>query len=301
MKWKKLGRIFCPTGEKEWMLSHAANPVADYVGGDIFRIYFSTRNAKNQSSIGWIEIDLRIPKKIIRVAEDPALTPGKIGCFDDSGCSIGSIVRQGERRLMYYMGWNLGVTVPWRNSIGLAISNDSGEHFERVSIAPLVDRSDVDPFTLSYPWVLQDKESWQMWYGSNLHWGYTQADMFHIIKCATSTDGYVWQRNKETIIVPNNNTEFAFARPCVIKENGKYQMWYAYRGDAYQIGYAESTDGISWVRRDHEVGIASSTGEWDGESIEYPCVFSHAEQKYLLYCGDGYGRTGFGLAILECE
>jgi hypothetical protein len=76
-------------------------------------------------------------------------------------------------------------------------------------------------------------------------------------------------------------------------------MWYAYRGDAYRIGYADSPDGVSWSRRDDEVGIVTSPGEWDGESIEYPCVFDHDGQRYLLYCGDGYGKTGFGIAVLE--
>jgi hypothetical protein len=33
--------------------------------------------------------------------------------------------------------------------------------------------------------------------------------------------------------------------------------------------------------------------------IEYPCVFDHKGARYMLYAGNGYGRTGFGLAVLE--
>jgi hypothetical protein len=33
--------------------------------------------------------------------------------------------------------------------------------------------------------------------------------------------------------------------------------------------------------------------------IEYPFVFDHADQRYMLYNGNGYGKTGFGLAILD--
>lgn len=281
------------------MHSHAANPVADHIGDDMFRIYFSTRDAKHRSSVAWIEIDLRKPEKVARVAEEPTLTPGIIGCFDDSGCSIGSIVRQGKRRLMYYMGWNLGVTVPWRNSIGLAISDDCGDHFERVSIAPLIDRSDADPYTLSYPWVLHDGGEWRMWYGSNLRWGATQAEMFHMIKQAMSIDGYAWKRDGEVVIEPSSKDEYAFARPCVVKDADRYRMWYAYRGNAYKIGYAESGDGRSWVRRDKLVGIDISLSGWDAEMIEYPFVFDHKGERFMLYNGDGYGRTGFGLAVLE--
>jgi hypothetical protein len=31
----------------------------------------------------------------------------------------------------------------------------------------------------------------------------------------------------------------------------------------------------------------------------YPCVFDAAGGRYMLYNGDGHGRTGFGLAVLE--
>jgi hypothetical protein len=33
--------------------------------------------------------------------------------------------------------------------------------------------------------------------------------------------------------------------------------------------------------------------------IEYPFVFDHKGQRYMLYNGNDYGKTGFGLAILE--
>ena len=44
----------------------------------------------------------------------------------------------------------------------------------------------------------------------------------------------------------------------------------------------------------------SETG-WDSEMICYPYVFKHKGRFYMLYCGNGYGKTGFGLAVLEDE
>jgi hypothetical protein len=38
---------------------------------------------------------------------------------------------------------------------------------------------------------------------------------------------------------------------------------------------------------------------WDSEMIEYPFVFDHAGERYMLYNGNGYGKSGFGLAILN--
>jgi hypothetical protein len=33
--------------------------------------------------------------------------------------------------------------------------------------------------------------------------------------------------------------------------------------------------------------------------VEYPWVFRHEGATYMLYNGNGYGRTGFGIAVLE--
>ena len=302
MKWRKLGPIFRPDNHYPWMRSHAANPVAEHRGGDLFRVYFSSRDEHNRSSIAWIEIDLRRPTQVLHICERPVLQPGTTGAFDDSGTSIGCLVRRADgARLLYYVGWNLGVTVPWRNSIGLALSAAADAEFTKHSRAPILDRHELDPYSLSYPWVLAEGGSWTMWYGSNLTWSASQADMSHVIKRAESKDGIAWQRDGATVVGLRGGSEIALARPCVLKEAGRYRMWYSFRGERYRIGYAESHDGRAWTRLDERAGIDVSPSGWDSESIEYPQVFDHGGRRYMLYNGNGYGKTGFGLAELEAD
>ena len=76
-------------------------------------------------------------------------------------------------------------------------------------------------------------------------------------------------------------------------------MWYSYRGETYRIGYAESPDGIVWQRKDDEVGLDVSISGWDSEMIEYSFIFDHKGDRYMLYNGNDYGKSGMGLAILE--
>jgi len=119
------------------------------------------------------------------------------------------------------------------------------------------------------------------------------------IKYAKSHDGINWERKGCVAIDFANDQEVAISRPSVLKEGERWRMWYSFRGESYRIGYAESDDGLKWSRLDSQVGIDVSLTGWDSEMIEYPFVFDHAGQRYMLYNGNGYGKTGFGLAVLE--
>jgi hypothetical protein len=301
MTWRKLGHVYAPDGSKSWMRTHAANPVAEHVSGDRFRIYFSARDGENRSSISFIEIDLTAPSRILLEADAPVLAPGALGMFDDSGCSIGCIVPVGQKRLLYYMGWHLTVRVPWQNALGLAVSDGAGQPFVRVSRFPVVPLDEVDPFTISYPWVLHEGGMFRMWYGSNTQWGARKEDMRHLIKYAESADGVSWTRNDVVAIDFDGPGEYAMCKPCVLKNGNGYEMWFCSRGDRYRIRYARSDDGVRWEREDGGAGIDVSPAGWDSDMIEYPCVFDHAGHRYMLYAGNRYGLDGFGLARLEAD
>lgn len=281
------------------MLTHAANPVAEWRHDDVFRVYFSARDHDKRAHIGYVDIDLNRPQEILAVSAEPVIAPGAIGAFDDSGVSMGCIVRHGDLRYLYYLGWNLGVTVPWRNSIGLAVSAGPDEPFVRVSPAPVLDRNRVDPYSISYPWVMIDEGRWRMWYGSNLSWGTEQEQMNHLFKYAESTDGIHWSPEGTIALHFKDPSEYAMSKPTVIRDDDLYRMWYSYRGAAYRIGYAESLDGVIWTRRDEAVGIEPSQTGWDADAICYPCVFDHGGKRFMLYNSGRYGDTGFGLAVME--
>lgn len=298
MSWSKVGQIYAPDGSLPWARAYAANPVAEHVEGDLFRIYFSTRDDKNRSSIGYIEIDLNNPTKVLHVAEKPVLTPGDLAMFDDSGASIGCIVPVQGKRYLYYMGWHLTVSVPWQNAIGLAVSEGPDAAFRRHARFPIIPLDETDPYTISYPWVSLEAGKFRMWYGSNIAWGAAKADMQHLIKYAESDDGIHWTRNNQIAIDFSGPEEYAICKPCVIKDANCYRMWFCARGKAYRIYYAESEDGISW-RRQAEPDLSVSENGWDSEMVEYPFVFDHRGMRYMLYAGNTFGRTGFGLAIKD--
>lgn len=300
MKWRKLGLVYCPSGERNWLQSYAAVPIAEHIGDDHFKIYFTSRDKDNRSFTGYVIIDLHAPNKILELSSDPVLKPGELGEFDDSGAMATWLTHNNGNRYLYYIGWNLGVTVPFRNSIGLSISENGGP-FSRLFPGPIVDRSMKEPHFCASCCVIPDEDKWRMWYLSCTDWRIQNGKPEHRyhIKYAESHDGIHWQRDGLIAIDYANEQENAISRPSVIKDGDRWRMWYSYRGDSYRIGYAESEDGRQWKRLDNLVGIDVSANDWDSEMIEYPFVFDHAGQRYMLYNGNGYGKTGVGLAILE--
>lgn len=300
MSWRKLGHIYAPDGRLPWARAYAANPVAEHIEGNRFRIYFSTRDEENRSSIGYIEIDIADPGTILHEAEEPVLRPGDLAMFDDSGASIGCIVPVDGKRYLYYMGWHLTVRVPWQNALGLAVNNGAGNAFARWSRFPVFPLDKNDPYTISYPWVMREGGTFRMWYGSNIAWGREKRDMRHLIKYAESDDGIHWRRDNRVVIDFSGPEEYAICKPCIVKDDRGYHMWFCARGDAYRIYYAHSRDGLTWARKEApDLGV-SEMG-WDSEMVEYPFVFDHGGRRYMLYSGNGFGRAGFGLAVHEQE
>jgi predicted GH43/DUF377 family glycosyl hydrolase len=298
-KWTKVSRIFCPENNFPWMKTHASNPVADHLEGSIFRIYFSTRKEENISSIAFVDIDLNDPTKILNISEKPVLEPGALGLFDDSGVSMACILNYQGDKYLYYLGWNIMAKVPWHNSIGVAKQNKTTGEFEKMSLAPLLDRNDADPYSLSYPYVLEDGDVFRIYYGSNLSWGSEQKDMAHLMKYAQGNTPFEFNREGHIALPFEADNEYAMSKPCVIKDDDSYKLWYSFRGESYRIGYAESQDGVNWQRKDSEVGITVSDDGWDSQTVEYPFVFDHDGKRFMLYNGNSYGLTGFGLAYQE--
>jgi predicted GH43/DUF377 family glycosyl hydrolase len=301
MKWRKFGLVFVPSGDDDRMLSYATCPVAEHLYDDIFRIYFSSRDKLSRSSVFFLDIDIRSPLKPLDSPKGPVLGPGPLGAFDESGSISSWLLDHGGRKYLYYVGWNNAVTVPFRNAVGLAISRDGGLSFTRYSAGPLLDRSIHDPCFVASCCVIVEDATWRMWYLSCVRWDLegSAARHYYHIKYAESHDGINWNRNGHVCIDFQSKDEYAISRPCVLREKDRYIMWYSYRGQSYRIGYAESRDGLDWRRKDSEAGIDVSRSGWDSEMIEYPFVFDHRGKRYMLYNGNDYGKSGFGLAVLD--
>jgi hypothetical protein len=297
VEWVKRGLMFAPAGQAPWIGTHAALPVVQPIG-EHHRLFFSSRDGRGQSHIGFVELSLDRPDDVLAVCARPVISPGPLGAFDDAGVTSSCVIDHGGCLHFFYTGWSLGSSVPFYLNVGLARSTDGGQSFRKTSPAPLFDRSSVDPYLTASPWVLVENGTWRMWYVSGTEWAHSADGPRHRyhIKYAESSDGLRWDRRGIVCIDYQSPEEHAVGRPCVIRDGDGYRMWYSYRGAQYRIGYAESDDGIVWTRMDTKSVLDVSDTGWDSEMVTYPLVVSHRNRLHMMYNGNGYGRTGIGLA-----
>lgn len=313
--WKKLGKVFSPQEieNRRWLREFAQAPSA-LVFDDFVRIYFSCRphsdeNGQYVSYSAFVDLDRSNLFKVHKVAEQPILSLGDLGEFDEFGTYPVSVIRDGDEVRAYYAGWTRCESVPFNVAIGCAFSRDGGTSFTKLGNGPVLGYSPDEPFVLSGPKIRRFDDKWYLWYIAGKDWKVVgdRIEPVYKIRMAISQNGIDWTRINRDLIESRVEVDEAQASPDVFKANGKYHMFFCYRyssdfrGKArgYRIGYASSTNLIDWIRDDSKVGIDVSEEGWDEEMISYPHVFALDGNTYLAYLGNQVGRYGFGLAILE--
>lgn len=300
MQWKKLGRVFDPTGQASWMHTHAALPFAVPYGDDngLVRVFCGGRDAEGRGQTGYADIRLT-PEgaALVEVSRDPVIGIGALGTFDDRGALPSCVVDTPDGLYHYYTGVMLGQTVPFYYFVGLAIGGKDAA--EKWSSAPLLPFAPADPYLTASPYVLREDDRWRMWYMSGVRWTIEDGVPKHYyhLKYAESDDGMNWNREGR-VAIDFADGEHAISRPSVLPGESGYRMWFASRGSAYRINYAESLDGLTWERKIEPSRVDVSEEGWDSEMVCYPHVFRLGGNTYMLYNGNAYGKTGFGAAVL---
>ena len=317
MKWKKLGRIFNPTDYQNDFMKEFAQCTSTLVFDSFVRIYFSCRPYKDKegqskSYTTFIDVDRKDLTKIVNIAKKPVLPLGKLGCFDEHAVYPTSVLKNSINQiLLYYAGWYRTKSVPFNTSIGLAISNDGGESFERIGDGPILGPDINEPFVISGPKIRKFNNKYYMYYIGGTKWIENDGnpEIVYKIKLAISNNGVNgWYKQEKNIIPDILEVDECQAGPDVFFLNGKYHMYFVYRyaldfrnnrERGYRIGYAYSDDLINWTRDDENVGIGYSDEGWDSQMAHYPHIFELDGNHYMLYNGNDFGKYGFGLAILE--
>jgi hypothetical protein len=274
------------------LASHASNPLALPLGDDLVRIFYNGRDATNRSAIGAVDVDLS-RLEIATLHREPFLLPGAQGTFCADGVSIGGWLDQDGGRWLLFMGWTLLGAGRWRGAIGrIAITADG--RFED-SVEQLLEAGvALDPLSLSYPCAFRDAGGISVMLYESTQPGEPPT---HPLHAATSRDGATWQR-MGVALGPVTGLTTGYSRPSVLRIRDHWHLWASRlgaMGERYHIAHAASPDGRTWTA-DREAALLPSGEGWDSAMVCYPSVFEHGGSRYMLYNGNDFGRSGFGLA-----
>lgn len=303
--WERRGLLIGP-GAGLPDFSHASHPIAVEKGGDNFFLVFSMRDSLKRSSL--FVVDFTIEDRKIRLTSGPrlALSPGPKGTFDSEGLLGCSAVSLHDRTLIFYTGWNNLGDGAWLCDTGLAeIDLDSGEIARRHG-GPVMSRGVDNPLFAAGTSVIFEDGRLRSWYNRGLEWIQNpegESVCKYGVFYAESPDGIHWRYSGTQSIPFADQFEHSFGRPCVIKLQSGYHMWFGARGGAgnpeYRMGYANSQDGFTWSRRDELAGMNPTgiAGDFDSTATTYPYVIQHEGLLVMFYNGDRYGASGIGYAV----
>ena len=229
-RWRKLGHVYTANEPGGWRSSHAFVPTP-LLMVDRIRVFSAFLDSDSVGRVGYVDVDLQTPTRVIAVSPEPVLDVGEPGTFDDCGATPVQVLEQGAALWLFYNGWQRSARVPYHILSGLAVSDDGGLSFRRASRVPVLERTDTSWLVRSTPFVLPPVvagEPWRMWYsagGGHVHRGAGAGwAPRYGIAYAESADGRGWPAVDQSVRIEMRDEEFGLTRPVVERDGDGFRM-----------------------------------------------------------------------------
>ncbi len=292
-EWDKYSNnpVLSPEKDDAWDGKSVSNPTVLF-DGNIYKMWYTGLNGNMR--IGYAESKDGIHWE--KYAGNPVLDLGEPGSWDSEHVANPTVIYDGNIYKMWYTGCDKNMR------IGYAESKD-GIHWEKYAGNPVIDLGAWSTCPQSDIWspsVVFDGAGYKMWY--------TSFDERMKIGYAESIDGIHWSKYTSAPVLESGISgawdDRGVWAPCVIFHNSEYKMWYSgWNGDSVRIGFAESRDGINWVKRFPIPALETgTTGEWDYHYVSTPTVIFDGTNYRMWYSGctfDEKYKIGYAIGALR--
>lgn len=304
--WERKGLIFRANTQLSWVDSHVYLPTA-FVMPNCIRVYVAFWDKSKMGRIGYVDVDLEDPTKVIGSSIEPLLDVGDMGTFDEHGVSPLCAIQDAGGVRLYYAGWQRSESVRYFLFTGLAVSQDGGHTFNRYQNVPVIDRSPGIWQVRTGGCFLKEEDGWHCWYGEFAGWvmlkskktpQYNWCYMY-------SEDGIHWPERGELCLSVQPNTVFGYGRASILVDKaGMYHGWISVRTveAGYQIRYYQSKDKIHWERPKHaeQLDLLPRESGFDSEETSFASIVRLPDGRVaLFYNGRNFGEDGLAMAISQ--
>ncbi len=219
----------------------------------------------------------------VKYSANPVLAPGLAGAIDAQGFPFIYVMHNGAN----YQAW-FTMSDGSHDRIGYATSTNGVEFSlnTEVFFEPTLGSTYFDSEGVFGACVLKVKDIYYMWYNGYKTQPYYAGNF--LIGLATSTDGLNWTRVSNNPVLPlgdpgNWDEQWTYVN-SVLWDEGVYKMWYTGMNSSgiSSIGYATSSDGISWVKYSGNPVLKGSADKWDGANNQNARVI-RVNDKYEMW------------------
>jgi predicted GH43/DUF377 family glycosyl hydrolase len=228
-----------------------------------------------------------------RVGTSPVLDVGPAGAWDAGQVRAPSVIKDGAVYRMWYLT---------DTQVGYATSSD-GITWAKYPNNPVLTPgpADWDSVQIVFDSVILDAGGFKMWY---VGCGGAGATFRCQIGYATSPDGSTWTKfngGSEPVLTTGpsgawDGDSLSGGGLSVLKVGSTYLMWYSGRGGFVQlpqgvagissIGFASSSDGISWTKSLGNPILSPVSDSWESVSVYTSVVLLVGPSLRMWYSGE---------------
>jgi predicted GH43/DUF377 family glycosyl hydrolase len=215
---------------------------------------------------------------------------------------LSSVIEVNGTYHMYFIGREDPAAEPlyWYWDIGHATSSD-GLSWVMDPANPVLTRgaaSEWDDHCAAFAAVIHDGTEFRMWYVGN-------DGEFGRVGYATSPDGSTWTKHSGNPVMdpgaPGAFDDLGVWPGTVLFDGARYRMWYTGAHGTvssdwdWRIGYAESFDGLNWVRQ--LLPVLDLGVGWEDTIVYAPSVLFDGARYHMWYTGAGnFASIGYAFS-----
>jgi hypothetical protein len=294
--WRKLGRVLEASGGP-LDRSHAMLPTP-HVLADRVRLFYAACDGDVRGRVFFADFELEPPFRLIGRSPRPVLDLGPPGAFDCDGVNPSQAIQTDGGLALLYVGWRRGpAKTPYTLFTGLAFSDDGGHSFKRTD-EPLLGSRPGERLFRTAAFIEPGPDVFRLLYiGGDAFITGAQGKRLPVysLRELTSSGPWDWGGPSRVLMTPAEG-EIGFGRPVSYWADGGRRLMLSIRTEA---GYR-----LVETARDFEPGarppmldvVPGPLDDWEREMTCFGAVCRAGGYDLLFYNGNGFGRSGTGLA-----